>query len=83
MSKSKTVRAKNVPAAQFVLAVKAAIAADRSQEDVAAELGLKGASCVATRCANLRKKGVNLPEFKRGGGGRKLDVEALNALLEG
>ena len=73
---------KIVSAEDFVRTVVEVAKAGGTHEDVAKRLGMKVGS-VATRCSTLRTKhGVNLPNFKRGGGGRKLDVAGLNALCE-
>lgn len=89
MSKAKSVvkksvsRAKaNVSAETFVKAVLAAAADGTGHEGVAKATGIKRSS-VATRMSNLRKAGVKLPSFPRGGGGggKKLDVSKLNALI--
>jgi len=88
MAKAKRVRSneKNVDAVRFVTVVRDVHARGGTHADVAAELGLKVGS-VATRISQLRNRkpvGVNMPDFPRGGGGgSKLDVDALNAILEG
>lgn len=74
---------KNVSAEEFVRVVKEVNEAGGRIADIAERTGLKIGS-VSTRISNLRKKGVNIPAFKRGGGGgRKTDVESLNAILAG
>lgn len=78
---TKTTRS-NIPAADFVRAVKEVAEAGGTHSDVASRLGMKVTS-VATRISVLRTKhGVNMPAFKRGGGGRPgVDAAALNAIL--
>lgn len=63
----------SIPAVDFVKAWQAA----GSLEEARKTLG-DGAS---SRAARMRKAGVKLKEFA--GGGRKLDVAALNALITG
>ena len=82
MAKSSRSRV-NVSAENFVAAVLEVSKAGGTHSDVAAKLGIAVGS-VATRCSQLRTKhGVNIPNFKRGGsgGGRKLDVSGLNAMI--
>lgn len=62
----------SVPAVEFVQKWQAA----KSLAEAKAALG-DGAS---SRAARMRKAGVNLKQFE--GGGRKLDVEALNKLIK-
>lgn len=70
-----------VSAEDFVKAVLKAAAEGTGHAGISKLTGIKQTS-VATRLSNLRKAGVNLPNFPRGGGGgRKLDVAALNALI--
>lgn len=66
----------NVSATDFVQAV----LSSSSHAEVARKTGLKVTS-VATRLTTLRKRGVNVPNFRRGGNGVKLDVNSLNALI--
>lgn len=66
-----TPAAPSVPATEFVQKWQAA----KSLAEAKAALG-DGAS---SRAARMRKAGVNLKEFA--GGGRKLDVAALNKLI--
>ena len=82
MSEAKT--RVNVPAALFVQTVKDVHAAGGTHADIAEQLGI-GVTSVATRISNLRTKhGLPMPNFKRGGGGgARLDVDALRAILEG
>ena len=80
---AKRTNSSNIPAARFVTVVRDVHKRNGSIADVAAELGLKVGS-VSTRMSNLRnhKPPVNLPHFTRGGGGgAKLDVDALNEIL--
>jgi len=81
MTKAKAKRV-HVPAAVFVKAVVEAVKNGQGHEAVAKACGMKTTS-VATRVSVLRKAGVLLPKFAvRGtGGGRKLDIEALNSLI--
>ena len=73
----------NVSAEVFVKAVLEAAANGTGHDGVSKATGIKRSS-VATRMSNLRKAGVKLPNFPRGGGGggKKLNVDALNALIE-
>ena len=81
MSKSKSKRV-NVPAEVFVKAVVEAVKNGQGHEAVAKACNMKVTS-VATRVSVLRKAGVNLPKFvmRGSGGGRKLNIEALNSLI--
>jgi len=76
-------RGPNVPAADLVKACIEAHQNGEGTKTVADKLDLKVGS-VYVRMYNLRKKGVAIPEFPRGGGGgRKTDVEGLNELIAG
>jgi len=77
-------RTSNVSANDFAAAVKQVADAGGSHQDIADLTGLK-ASSVATKLSGWRKRGVpNVPNFKRGGGGgRKLDVDAISAIFAG
>lgn len=71
---------KNVTAEDFVRAVMRVHKAKGKIADVARELHLEVGS-VNARLYTMRKNGINLPQFPRGGGGKGLDVQALNAIL--
>ncbi len=66
-----------IPAEAFVRAYQAA----SSVAEVSAALGLKPAS-VSQRANSLRKQNVNLKKFEDGRGGKRLDIDALNATIE-
>lgn len=72
-TKPRKTPAPSVPAVEFVKAWQGAA----NLTEAKAKLG-DGAS---SRAARMRKAGINLKEFE--GGGRKLDVAALNALIAG
>ena len=74
----------NISAVDFVKAVMESVADGTGYNGVSEKTGMKQTS-VATRISNLRKKGVKIPNMPRSnnarGGGRKLDIEALNNLI--
>ena len=71
---------KNVAPEDFIKAVKSVHASGGKIADIARQLNLEVGS-VNARMYTMRKAGVNLPQFPRGGGGKGLDVQALNAIL--
>ncbi len=85
MSEAQTVEGSEVKEVKHHVSREAfvkACLASKSSADVAKLTGLKTASILARR-TKLKSEGINLPEFKRGGG-RKLDaagLASLNALI--
>lgn len=67
---------------EFASVVAKVSAAGGNQQEIANQLGIKVGS-VANRLASWRKKGINVPAFTRGGGGRKLNVDAINNIFAG
>jgi len=72
----------HVSAADFVKAVMQSVADGSGYAGISEKTGMQQTS-VATRISTLRKKGVKIPNMPRsgGGGGRKLDIDALNSLI--
>jgi DNA-binding transcriptional ArsR family regulator len=83
MSKSKSRAKANVPAEVIVRAAWEAFQAGTGIQGVADATGLSAGS-VSTRLSVLRQKHkVKLPTFPRGGGGgRRLDLDSLNAIAD-
>lgn len=76
--------AENVPAERFVKVFVEMSKAGATADEIGAELGITGKS-VHTRASQYRTKhNIKLPVLQgRGkGGGKSLDVDALNALCE-
>jgi len=73
---------KSVSDAVFASAV-ATVAAKGGQVGEVAELTGMNVGSVHGRLSNWRKKGLNVPNFKRGGGGggRTLDQDKINAIF--
>ena len=72
----------NVPADVFVRTCREVLAEGGNHEDIRSRLNMSSTGVVASRICGLRKQGVEIPQFPRGGGGgRRLDVAGLNAIL--
>lgn len=70
-----------ISAEAVVKAVIAGHAANKTIAQIAKELGFSTPAVLSVRLAGLRKRGVKVPKFAGFGGGRKLDVAALNKLI--
>lgn len=80
MSDVKVKRGPNCPKDVFVKTVWAKFNAGQGHQAIADDCNMKVGS-VATRIAAYKKAGVNMPTFPTGGN-NKLNVEALNKMIE-